>query len=197
VFALGLFFGYVATASATTFYGAVKFHPTGERWCDAYMAHHRATLNLVPQNHAALLWAGGTTIHLGCQPVPRFPGNEWLSTVHPGGWPVGSTWMDVAGMYYDLEVFVGRTERQAYSPCCPLALHEVGHAIYDQLGLRWTRILTRKHQQFLPDLGAYFQNRDEWFAELYAGSLYQGLSWVEGVYDRETRRLMANILRRQ
>ncbi|MFQ6396405.1 hypothetical protein ACLMAJ_23390 [Nocardia sp. KC 131] len=123
------------------------------------------------------IWLGDSRVHdLGH--------TAWAATrrrdQQPGGWPDGTTWDDVGGLYSDSfrALLVGHTQhsRKATAP------HEFGHAFDDALGRPSKQIVfSQLHTKVLRHIQATSPNSAEYFAqsgeagkrELFA----EGIAW--------------------
>jgi hypothetical protein len=123
------------------------------------------------------IWLGDSRVHdLGH--------TAWAATrrrdQQPGGWPDGTTWDDVGGLYSDSfrALLVGHTQhsRKATAP------HEFGHAFDDALGRPSKQIVfSQFHTKVLRHIQATSPNSAEYFAqsgeagkrELFA----EGIAW--------------------
>ncbi|GAA0989213.1 hypothetical protein GCM10009551_045730 [Nocardiopsis tropica] len=125
----------------------------------------------------------GGGISIGQAPLTRLPGGEPLQTP-PRGWPAGSSWDDVAGVWVPgTRRLLISTSRDSAS--VSVALHEFGHATDQAHGdlsseHRWQALhrTTTGALSGTAGYNTYYDEPDEWWAESFAAWC---LGWDEMV----------------
>lgn len=122
--------------------------------------------------------ADGGGISVGDKPLTQLRGGELLGGV-PRGWPEGSSWDDVAGVYIPglRRLLVNSSGASASGS---VMLHEFGHATdaaYDgashQRKWRTLHTLVVKVLKKRPGYNSYYDHPEEWWAEAFA-------AWARG-----------------
>lgn len=124
----------------------------------AYTKQALEDLSLVPQGTLIAMKYKGVGVHIGDKPLTELDSNGPLKGVQPRGWPEGSTWDKVGGVYNPgCKCLTAAGKGQSGS--VSTVLHELGHAIHSTNGLTSSQQerLTSIHKKVFKKLPNYLQ----------------------------------------
>lgn len=157
---------------------------------------HLANLDLLPTRAADALQEHGTEFYISNVAVPLSDSKGHLTGVQPRGWPEGSTW-DLVGGVYDSNNNQVLAGIRTHSGSTATALHEAGHALDYALSSADSPVsqhtpMAVHHDRLYKKLSLYLQQggpggeigRKELFAEGVADVVKQEAT-ARVIYDDE------------